>query len=115
MSSDLLFPLQPSLPLIKDEAVTIQNIVQLFYTRALENLYYPTMGIGLEDYIFENGVDLFSTLQQPIIEQIKKYVPEFQEAFIDVKQIGTTLEVTVTGKIPKYGYDKVSFTTNIQI
>jgi len=110
MSSDLQFPLTPDLQLVHDEQVTIQNVKQLFFTNPLEDIYFPTLGIGIEGYVFENGVDLFSTLQQPIIDQIRKYVPEFQEIFLDVKQLEDNIEITLTGSILKYGIGQISFT-----
>jgi len=108
MASDFLFPMTPDLQLVKDEYVVIQNVVQILYTRPAENIYYPSLGVGLYDYIWENRHSIINIIQEPLRRQLELYEPDFQDVFIDVKAQGSGVYLDIMGKVLKYGVAQIS-------
>ena len=90
----MAYGLSPKLPLLKDpedgyalnktylEKVK-QNFKMLVLTSPGERIMYPTFGVGLRNFLFENADQrTYDLIKERILQQTQKYMP-----FIEIKDI----------------------------
>lgn len=108
--------ISPSLPLIQNPtdgfkmhkdyiSSTSQNIKMLLLTAPGERIMYPTFGVGLRNYLFENAIqETYDEIREKIQEQLLTWMPfvellsvEFRES--DVPSSAASIEMDMKYKI----------------